>query len=98
MTFARGACAMLIAFALSACVGAAPQAPASTKPTKPLRTGGPLPPERVEDLRCKVQSDCKSKRACAGDVECRCVEDKCVQSVRNPEPVTDPVPPPPPVT
>jgi hypothetical protein len=39
-------------------------------------------------------ADCTTKRACAGDkVECRCVQDKCVQSVRDPEPVVDPVPP-----
>ena len=98
MTFARGAAACLIALALSACVGAAPQEPVATKPAKPLRTGGPLPPERVEDLRCKVDADCDAKRACAGDIECRCVQDKCVQSVRNPEPVVDPAPPPPPET
>jgi len=96
---ARGATVLLTALALSACVGAAPQDPATTKPSKPLRTGGPLPPERVEDLRCKRDADCTTKRACAGDkVECRCVQDKCVQSVRDPEPVVDPVPPPPPVT
>ena len=90
----RALCSMVLCIALAACA-AAPQDTAGGNPPPRQRqmppTGGPLPPERIEDLRCKVDADCASKRHCAG-VDCRCVRERCVRI----EPALDPVIDPPP--
>jgi hypothetical protein len=99
----RALASMIVVLALASCAGAAPQ-DGSSGDTQPRKvhmppTGGPLPPERVEDLRCKVDADCKTKRHCAeADAECRCVQDRCVRRGQGMEPVVDPAPTPPPAS
>jgi hypothetical protein len=92
----RALLASCLAFSLAACAGAAQQDATTTvpKPKPYIRKADPLPPDRVEDNRCTVDADCAAKRTCA-DVECRCVQDRCVQLAEPIDPVIDPAPAPP---
>jgi hypothetical protein len=56
-----------------------------------LRTGGPNPPQRVQDNSCKVDADCTTKSHCT-DIECRCVRDQCIVPGEAIDPVIDPAP------
>jgi hypothetical protein len=85
-------------FVLAACAAPAAQDPAqpaaaSTAPrhVSMPRTGGPLPPQRVADMTCKVDADCDAKPKCV-DTECRCVQDKCLAWREAVDPVIDPAP------
>ena len=93
----RALLALCVACSLAACAGAAQQQDASTTDPKPkpyIRKADPLPPERIEDNRCAVDADCATKPACA-DVECRCVQDRCIRSAPAIDPAIDPAPAPP---
>jgi len=92
----RALLALCLACSLAACVGAAPQDASTTTDPKPLpqlRKADPLPPEHI-DNRCKVDADCAKLQACA-QVECRCVQDRCMQSAKGIDPEIDPAPAPP---
>jgi hypothetical protein len=91
-----------LALALAACAAPASQDPsrevqAAEQPAPPstrahrLRTGGPLPPQRVQDNSCAVDADCSAKQTCA-DTECRCVQDQCIAYREAIDPVIDPPP------
>ena len=69
---------------------AMPASPATHPATHRLRTGGPNPPQRVEDT-CKVDADCADKPHCEG-VDCRCVETQCIAPREAIEPSIDPAP------
>ena len=91
---ARALLALGLALSLAACAGAAQQ-DAATQPAKPkpaLRTGGPQPAQRVEDARCRIDADCRTRTDCA-EKECRCVHDKCIRLEPALDPVIDPAPP-----
>jgi hypothetical protein len=79
--------AIAMSLALAACAAPASQDPSTSHR---LRTGGPNPPQRVEDT-CKVDADCADKPHCEG-VDCRCVETQCIAPREAIDPSIDPAP------
>ena len=79
----------LRALPLIACVAlAACTAPAQQPKTH--RTGGNLPPEKLDNT-CTVDADCNAKPQCK-DAECRCVRNTCIAKQAAIDPSIDPAP------